>query len=84
VYQLLQGQEQEPSKPEGFLIVDTRRTDCTGGTVRGAINLLAHSFYSTRKVLYDLCVQAGVMKVTFYWGESKTVKQTPSINWFPT
>jgi len=80
VYQLLQEQEQGPSRPMGFLIVDTRRTDCTGGTVHGAINLPAHSFYPTRKALYDLCIQAGVKKVIFYCGESKTVKQTPLIN----
>ncbi len=71
VHQLLQAQEQEASAPRhrDFLLVDARRTDCTGGTVRGAMNLPAHSFYPTRKILYDLCKQAGIKTVVFYCGE---------------
>ncbi|KAL2270736.1 hypothetical protein VTJ83DRAFT_107 [Remersonia thermophila] len=52
------------------LLVDARRSDCTGGTIRGAINLPAHSFYPTRGVLYDLCVRAGVRTVIFYCASS--------------
>ncbi|KAL1838922.1 hypothetical protein VTJ49DRAFT_2053 [Mycothermus thermophilus] len=52
------------------LIVDARRSDCTGGTIRGAINLPAHSFYPTRGVLYDLCMRAGVKMVVFYCASS--------------
>ena len=55
--------------PRDFLLVDTRRTDCDGGTVTSSMNLPAHSFYPTRKILYDLCKQAGIKRVIFYCGE---------------
>jgi arsenical-resistance protein 2 len=69
VFQLLQDHELADKKPRSFLLVDARRTDCTGGTVRGAMNLPAHSFYPTRRILYDLCKQAGIQRVIFYCGE---------------
>ena len=56
------------SSPD-LLIVDVRRTDYEGGTVRGSINLPAHSFYMNRGVLYDLCKRAGVKRVVFYCGK---------------
>lgn len=55
------------SSPD-LLIVDVRRTDYEGGTIRGSLNLPAQSFYMNRGVLYDLCKRAGVKKVTFYCG----------------
>jgi arsenical-resistance protein 2 len=55
------------SSPD-LLIVDVRRTDYEGGTIRGSINLPAHSFYMNRSVLYDLCKRAGVKRVAFYCG----------------
>jgi len=58
-------------KPREFLLVDVRRTDCVGGTVTSALNLPAHSFFHTRKSLYQLCRQAGVKRVIFYCGKSK-------------
>ncbi|KAL2174198.1 Rhodanese-like domain-containing protein [Thermothelomyces heterothallicus CBS 202.75] len=70
VFDLLQAQETAENEQRRFLLVDTRRTDCEGGTVRGAINLPAHSFYPTRKTLYDLCKQAGIKTVIFYCGSS--------------
>ena len=69
VLQLLEKQESLADHPRDFLIVDARRSDCTGGTVRGAMNLPAHSFYPTRKALYNLCRQAGITKVIFYCGK---------------
>ncbi|OAL56038.1 Rhodanese-like protein [Pyrenochaeta sp. DS3sAY3a] len=53
------------SSPD-LLLVDVRRTDYEGGTIKGSINLPAHSFYLNRAVLYDLCKRAGVKKVAFY------------------
>ncbi|KXX76793.1 Arsenical-resistance protein 2 [Madurella mycetomatis] len=71
VLQLLQYQEcAVGEQPRNFLLVDTRRTDCTGGTVQGSMNLPAHSFYLTRKILYDLCKQAGIKKIIFYCASS--------------
>ena len=71
VLRLLQEHDALAGKPREFLLVDARRSDCTGGTVRGAMNLPAHSFYPTRNSLYDLCKQAGIKKVFFYCGESR-------------
>jgi hypothetical protein len=56
------------SSPD-LLIVDVRRTDYEGGTIKGSINLPAHSFYVNRGVLYDLCKRAGVKRVAFYCGK---------------
>ncbi|KAF2277397.1 Rhodanese-like protein [Westerdykella ornata] len=57
------------SSPD-LLLVDVRRTDFEGGTIRGSLNLPAHSFYMNRGVLYDLCKRAGVKTVAFYCGSS--------------
>jgi len=68
VFEMLE--KQLVDKPREFLLVDARRTDCTGGTVTSSINLPAHSFYPTRKSLYELCTQAGIKRVIFYCGTS--------------
>src|SRR5689334_2733802 len=57
-----------------LLLVDVRRTDFEGGTIRGSLNLPAHSFYLNRAVLYDLCKRAGVKQVAFYCGELSNVQ----------
>ncbi|KAL1603718.1 hypothetical protein SLS60_005308 [Paraconiothyrium brasiliense] len=51
-----------------LLLVDVRRNDYEGGTVRGSLNLPAQSFYMNRAVLLDLCKRAGVKQVAFYCG----------------
>lgn len=70
VFRLLDGRGHFDNKQRDVLLVDARRSDCTGGIVRGAMNLPAHSFYPTRETLYDLCKQAGIRRVIFYCGES--------------
>jgi arsenical-resistance protein 2 len=60
----------DDNQPRTFLLVDVRRTDWTGGTVASSINLPAHSFYPTRKIVYDLCKQASIAKIIFYCGRS--------------
>lgn len=52
-----------------LLLVDVRRTDYEGGTIKGSLNLPAHSFYMNRAALFDLCKRAGVKKVAFYCGK---------------
>ena len=54
---------------DDLLLVDVRRTDFEGGTIKGSLNLPAHSFYMNRAVLFDLCKRAGVKRVAFYCGE---------------
>ncbi|KAK4220303.1 Rhodanese-like domain-containing protein [Rhypophila decipiens] len=70
VLELLESQHNGKPKPCEFLLIDTRRTDCTGGTVTSSLNMPAHSFYPTRKSLYDLCKQAGIKRIIFYCGSS--------------
>ncbi|KAF2118261.1 Rhodanese-like domain-containing protein [Lophiotrema nucula] len=53
-----------------LLLVDVRRTDFEGGTIRGSLNLAAQSFYYNRGPVYDLCKRAGVKQVAFYCGSS--------------
>lgn len=62
-------EKQTPGAPRDFLLVDVRRTDFTGGTVKSSINLPAHSFYTTRQIIYDLCKQGGIKRVIFYCGQ---------------
>jgi arsenical-resistance protein 2 len=52
-----------------FLLVDVRRTDWEGGTIKTSLNLPAQSFYQTRKTLLDLLDRGGFKQVIFYCGE---------------
>ncbi|KAK1764733.1 Rhodanese-like domain-containing protein [Phialemonium atrogriseum] len=63
-------EKQTSDQPRDFLLVDVRRTDWTGGTIASSINLPAHSLYPTRKIIYDLCKQAGIKRIIFYCGSS--------------
>ncbi|TVY38658.1 hypothetical protein LOCC1_G005084 [Lachnellula occidentalis] len=56
--------------PAEFLLVDVRRTDWEGGTIKTSLNLPAQSFYQSRKTLLDLCDRAGIKQVIFYCGAS--------------
>ncbi|KAM3086111.1 hypothetical protein ACMFMF_000066 [Clarireedia jacksonii] len=58
------------SEPKPFLLVDVRRDDWEGGTIKTSLNLPAQSFYQSRKTLLDLCSRAGITKVIFYCGSS--------------
>lgn len=52
-----------------FVLVDLRRTDYEGGTIRGSINLPAQSLYPTIPYLYNLFKAAGTNKVMWYCGK---------------
>ncbi|KAE9368616.1 hypothetical protein N431DRAFT_347432 [Stipitochalara longipes BDJ] len=56
--------------PRTFLLVDVRRTDWEGGTIKTSLNLPAQSFYQTRKTLFDLLERSGFKMVIFYCGSS--------------
>lgn len=60
--------------PRTFLLVDVRRTDWEGGTIRTSLNLPAQSFYQTRKTLFDLLERGGFKMVIFYCGELSFIK----------
>ncbi|KAI5849244.1 Rhodanese-like domain-containing protein [Tricharina praecox] len=53
-----------------FILVDVRRTDFEGGTIKHSINLPAHSLYPTREAIYNLLHGAGVSLAIFYCGSS--------------
>jgi len=54
-----------------FLLVDLRRNDHEGGTIKGSINLPAQSLYPSLPTLLDLCQAAGVKQVIWYCGSSR-------------
>ncbi|ORY14695.1 Rhodanese-like domain-containing protein [Clohesyomyces aquaticus] len=54
-----------------YLLVDLRRNDHEGGTIRGSINLPAQSLYPTIPLLYTLFKEAGLKKVIWYCSSSK-------------
>ncbi|KAK6331873.1 hypothetical protein TWF718_002412 [Orbilia javanica] len=64
-----------------FVLVDLRRNDYEGGTIRGAINLPAQSLYPTIPTLYDLFKAGNVKQVIWYCGSS-TGRGTRAAGWF--
>jgi arsenical-resistance protein 2 len=68
VMQLFDDMDLIPS-PRTFLLVDVRRTDWEGGTIKTSLNLPAQSFYQTRKTLFDVLDRGGFKMVIFYCGE---------------
>ncbi|KAI1821159.1 Rhodanese-like domain-containing protein [Xylaria intraflava] len=64
-----------------FVLVDVRRNDYEGGTIRGAINLPAQTLYPTIPTLYQLFKSAGVRHVIWYCGSSRG-RGTRTAGWF--
>ncbi|CRG84896.1 hypothetical protein PISL3812_02072 [Talaromyces islandicus] len=54
-----------------FVLVDVRRADFEGGTIKGSLNFPAHSFYLTLPTVYAVLSAAGVKDVVFYCGSSR-------------
>jgi arsenical-resistance protein 2 len=55
----------------GTLLVDVRRDDFDGGTIKGSLNIPAQGFYLSMPALHRLCVGDGVdviTRVVFYCG----------------
>ncbi|KAG7289909.1 hypothetical protein NEMBOFW57_006286 [Staphylotrichum longicolle] len=59
-----------PVEKRDFVLVDLRRNDFEGGTIRGSINLPAQSLPLTLPSVYALFKTAGLRKVIFYCGSS--------------
>ncbi|WPH01046.1 Hypothetical protein R9X50_00388100 [Acrodontium crateriforme] len=57
-------------KIANMLLIDVRRTDYEGGTIRGSLNIPAHGFYWNRGTLYELAYKADIEWVVFYCGSS--------------
>ncbi|KAL8785799.1 MAG: hypothetical protein Q9213_003177 [Squamulea squamosa] len=64
-----------------FILVDLRRNDHQGGTIKGSLNLPAQSLYQSLPTLYDLCLAAGVKQVIWWCGSSKG-RGTRTAGWF--
>ncbi|KAI1812487.1 Rhodanese-like domain-containing protein [Poronia punctata] len=64
-----------------FVIVDLRRNDYEGGTIRGSINLPAQTLFPTIPTLYQLFKSASVKHVIWYCGSS-TGRGTRAAGWF--
>ncbi|KAK4112897.1 Rhodanese-like protein, partial [Canariomyces notabilis] len=69
------------SGPRDFVLVDLRRNDHEGGTIRGSINLPAQSLYPTLPTLYSVLKAAGLRKVIWYCGSSRG-RGTRAAGWF--
>ncbi|KAK4498806.1 hypothetical protein PRZ48_009316 [Zasmidium cellare] len=52
-------------KIASLLIIDVRRTDYTGGCIRGSLNIPAQGFYWNRGALYELAYKADMEWVVF-------------------
>ncbi|KAK6859364.1 oxidoreductase [Apiospora arundinis] len=72
---MLQRDEQD------FVLIDLRRNDHEGGTIRGSINLPAQSLHPTIPRLYKLFKKAGVKKAIWYCGSSGG-RGTRAAGWF--
>ncbi|KAI9882353.1 MAG: hypothetical protein M1823_005896 [Watsoniomyces obsoletus] len=69
--ELLERMQQGQQPGKDFVLVDLRRNDHEGGTIRGSINLPAQSLYPTIPTLYELFAQAGVKEIIFYCTSSR-------------
>ncbi|CAG8932818.1 unnamed protein product [Penicillium salamii] len=66
--ELLQWMQEGKQAGKDFVLVDVRRTDHEGGTIKGSINLPAQSLYSTIPSLYSLISNSGAKYVIWYCG----------------
>ncbi|EHA25716.1 hypothetical protein ASPNIDRAFT_43869 [Aspergillus niger ATCC 1015] len=64
-----------------FILVDLRRADFEGGTIRGSINLPAQTLYPMIPTIYSLLSQSPVKEVVWYCGSSKG-RGVRAASWF--
>ncbi|KAH6641830.1 Rhodanese-like domain-containing protein [Chaetomium tenue] len=60
-----------PLEKRDFVLVDLRRNDFEGGTIRSSLNIPAQSLPLTLSAVYTTFKAAGLRKVIFYCGSSK-------------
>jgi arsenical-resistance protein 2 len=53
---------------KNYVLIDVRRNDHEGGTIRSSINLPAQSLYHSIPALYSLFKAAGIERVIWYCG----------------
>ncbi|KAH8742390.1 Rhodanese-like domain-containing protein [Diaporthe sp. PMI_573] len=59
------------SASKDFILVDLRRNDHEGGTIRGSVNLPAQSLWPTIPTLYEIFKAAGLRRIIWYCGSSR-------------
>ncbi|KAJ5779691.1 hypothetical protein N7457_007411, partial [Penicillium paradoxum] len=69
--ELLRWFQQGKKTGKDFILVDLRRTDFEGGTIRGSLNLPAQSLYATIPTLHSVLLQAKIANVVWYCGSSR-------------
>lgn len=57
-------------RPRDFLLVDLRRNDHYGITIKGSLNLPAQSLWFGLETLYELVKAAGIKRVIWYCRKS--------------
>ncbi|KAG9774317.1 hypothetical protein KCU88_g5504, partial [Aureobasidium melanogenum] len=73
---------QKDQKPGvDFLLVDLRKVDYQGGTIKGSLNLPAQSLYYSLPTLLNICQHAGIKSVIFYCGSSQH-RGSRAAGWF--
>jgi arsenical-resistance protein 2 len=76
--EVLLGRLQGGDQPgRDFVLIDLRRNDHEGGTIRGSLNLPAQSLYRSLPTVYTMCKPAGVKLVIWYCGESHSKLRVP-------
>ena len=64
-----------------FLLVDLRRNDHEGGTIKGSVNLPAQSLYPSLKSLLSMVARAKIPEVIWYCGSSRG-RGSRAAGWF--
>ncbi|KAI8631441.1 Rhodanese-like domain-containing protein [Xylariaceae sp. FL1651] len=64
-----------------FVLIDLRRNDYEGGTIRGALNLPAQTLFPTIPTLYSLFKASNIRYVIWYCGSSRG-RGTRAAAWF--
>jgi len=79
--EVLQWLDQGREAGKDFVLIDLRRDDYDGGTIRGSLNIPAQSFYLSIPTLYEAFSGAALKEVVFYCGSSLH-RGTRAASWF--
>ncbi|BAE56260.1 unnamed protein product [Aspergillus oryzae RIB40] len=81
--ELLQWLKEGKQPGKDFVLVDLRRADYEGGTIRGSLNLPAQSLYPTIPTLYKLLAASKVESVIWYCDTGSSAgRGTRAGGWF--
>ncbi|GFF24010.1 hypothetical protein IFM46972_00889 [Aspergillus udagawae] len=78
---MLQWMREGKQPGKDYVLVDLRRNDHEGGTIKGSLNLPAQSLYYSLPTVYNLLRAGGVKYIIWYCGSSAG-RGTRAANWF--